>query len=52
MSAITRPWLGPLSLASRELVTCLHAMPSFAALIAPTVEVRVNSPTGIVVRRY
>lgn len=34
MSAITRPWFGPLSLASRELVTRLHAMPSFAALLA------------------
>lgn len=34
MSAITRPWFGPLSLASPELVTCLHAMPSFAALLA------------------
>lgn len=34
MSAITRPWFGPLSLASRELLTCLHAMPSFAVLLA------------------
>jgi hypothetical protein len=34
MSAITRPWFGPLSLASPELVTRLHAVPSFAALVA------------------
>jgi hypothetical protein len=33
MSAITRPWFGPLSLASRELLTCLHAMPSFTILL-------------------
>jgi hypothetical protein len=38
MSAITRPWFGPLSLASPELLTCLHAMPSFAVLLARGVD--------------
>jgi hypothetical protein len=38
MSALTRPWFGPLALASRELVTRLHAVPSFAALLARGVD--------------
>lgn len=38
MSEITRPWLGPLSFASRDLLTPLYAVPSFAALLARGVD--------------